>query len=254
MKQLDTNVIYLHVNYSEQFVLSNGISFGEFVASLPTDIHQVLLLKHQFEDTEVHMHTLLDYVKKDPFYQLAQEDVASYGDFCWVDFEEIEGADVLDGQEIAELLYLGHMKKHLRLPFFQKLNNRYVYLSHDDRYWTKVYYRYFEDFYHILGAVIGRRLSGTKLERSFLRLKKKHYPPIPKEFLYPFMDYLKEGMVISFDHVQFSRTKIELPVWIAGDFLNMDEMLEHFQKIAKREVDGKIVFDRKTREWRSYIN
>ena len=42
-----------------------------------------------------------------------------YGDFCWIDFEEEEALNELPSQAIAELLYLGHLKEHLKLPFYK---------------------------------------------------------------------------------------------------------------------------------------
>ena len=41
----------------------------------------------------------------------SRDGVYNYGDFCWVDFDEMEGLNELPGQILAELLYLGHVKE-----------------------------------------------------------------------------------------------------------------------------------------------
>lgn len=122
MKEL----IYIHLNAVHHYTMSYGIEFREFVKCLPKELNNVLLLKHNFDYSDFNMHTLLDYVEKDNLDRLLKEDVYEYGDFCWLDFEDTDGLNELEGQEIAELLYLGHSKQHLSGPFYSKLNNRYV--------------------------------------------------------------------------------------------------------------------------------
>ena len=71
----------------------------------------------------------------------------------------------LTGQEIAELLYLGHQKQHLKLPFYNKLGNRFVYLAHDDGFFNKTYYRSFKDFFHFLSEAISDKLGELKARK-----------------------------------------------------------------------------------------
>ena len=85
------DVIYVHLNEKDRYVLSYGIEFREFIQALYDSINHLLLLKHQFDDADFNMHTLLDYVPKKRVMRLASEDISEYGDFCWIDFEEMEG-------------------------------------------------------------------------------------------------------------------------------------------------------------------
>ncbi|MDQ0216305.1 hypothetical protein J2S13_002746 [Oikeobacillus pervagus] len=243
-------IIYIHLNIASQYTMSFGIVFRDFVKSLSTDLNNVLLLKHQFDDSDFNMHTLLDYVEKENIHQLLKEDVYEYGDFCWMDFEDTDGLNELEAQEIAELLYLGHSKQHLREPFYSKLNNQYVYLSHDDGWFNKIYYRYIQDFYHILGNIVALKLSRLKSEKAFFYLKKgKDFPSVPTDIIASFKEKMKEGMVISLSKAVQTRTRVEIPVWVVGDYVNMDEMYDDYTSHLSQPPSGQIVFDKKTREW-----
>lgn len=249
------DLIYVHLNESKQYVLSYGIEFAEFTESLSDLINNVLLLKHHFDEGDFNVHSLLEFVPNNRLNKLMKDDVYGYGDFCWVDFEEEEGLNELTGQEIAELLYLGHMKTHLKPPFYQKLGNRFFYLSHDDGWWNKIYYRNMMDYYRMLGSVIAAKMTESKFEKNLLGIKKKRaFPPIHLELLLNMKTMMKEGILISIHDAEQSRTSVEVPIWILGDFDNMDDMYEEYEKVVKGKHDSVLVFDKKTREWKLYSN
>lgn len=249
------DLIYVHLNESDHYVLTYGIEFAEFAQSLSDLFNNFLLLKHRFDDTDFNMHTLHEYIPNDRIHKLIQDNVYDYGDFCWIDFEELEGLNELPGQELAELLYLGHLKDHLKIPFNSHLRNRFAYLAHDDGWWNKVYYKNMMDFYRMLGDVLAGKLTDKKLEKNLLGLRKKRtYPSIPLETLINMKSMMKEGLLFSVRDTVQSRTGIEIPIWVIGDFNNMDDMYDEYEKLAKAKCDMKLVFDKKTREWRAYSN
>ncbi|WP_225435386.1 hypothetical protein [Bacillus aerolatus] len=246
MKEL----IYVHLNTAHQYAISYGIDFHDFVRSLSQELNHLLLLKHEFSGADFNMHTRLGYVDAADIKSLLKEPIAEYGDFCWMDFDDMEGLNELEGREIAELLYLGHCKHHLRAPFYSKLNNRYAYLSEDDEWFNKTYYRYLPDFYSMLGQAISFKLGYFRSEKSFFALKKgTPFPSIPKEMIASFTDKMKEGMVISLTKTIQSRTKVEVPVWVVGDYINMDEMFDEYVIHYKKSPDGYFEFDKKAHEW-----
>lgn len=245
-------VIYVHMNVVDHYVLSYGIEFHEFCQAFPS-MQNLLLLNHKFNDGNFNLHTLLEYVDSETIKKISEDDVYSYGDFCWVDFEDEEDLNRLDGQEIAELLYLSHIKTHLRLPFYRKLNNRFAYLSHDDGWFNKTYYRSFDDFYITLSESISSKLNEKGEKTLFGWKKKREIPLIPVEILYPFIEDMKEGMVISIEKAVHSRTSVEIPIWVIGDYYDMDEMYEVYEGLDSRLLDGKIVFDRKAKEWKAFV-
>jgi hypothetical protein len=245
------DLVYVHLNQNDQYVLSYGIEFAEFAAVFSGTLNHLLLLKHRFEDGDFNMHTLLEYCPDERIKGLAAEDIYGYGDFCWIDFVEEEGLNELTGQEMAELLFLGHQKQHLKLPFYNKLGNRFVYLAHDDGFFNKVYYRSFKDFFHLLSYALSIKLGDLKLEKTLLGLRKKRtYPPINKEILLSLTPFIKEGICISLRDVDHQRNKLEIPIWVIGDFASMDDMYEEYEQISGENCHAKFIFDKKTKEWK----
>lgn len=243
-------LLYIFLNESEQCVLTHGIEFSEFGRSLSDLMNHVLMIKHGYDAGEFNRHTLLEYVPKEKLDLLLAEDVYEYGDFCWVDFEELEGLNALSGREIAELLYMGHMKEHLTPPFNRHLRNRFAYLAHDDGWWNKIYYRTLTDFYRLIGDVIPEKLSEYKPEKGLLGLKKKRtYPQLDIEIPLALKPLMKEGMLLSVRDAEQTRNKIEIPIWVIGDYMNMDDMYEEYEKISKGKCDASLVFDKKTKQW-----
>lgn len=246
------DLIYIHLNQIDRYVISHGIEFEEFVSTFSTSFHHhLLLLAHRFDDADFNMHTLLEYCPEERINKLAAEDVYGYGNFCWIDFTEEEMLNELTGQEMAELLYLGHHKHHLKLPFYNKLGNRFVYLAHDDGWFNKTYYRSLKDFFQLLSEVISRKLGGLKSEKSILGIRKKRvYPPVNKEILLSLEPYIKEGICISLRDSDHQRTRIEIPIWVIGDFADMDDMYEEYLQASHQQYHAKIIFDKKTKEWK----
>ncbi|ESU31560.1 hypothetical protein G3A_16140 [Bacillus sp. 17376] len=244
------DLLYVHLNERDQYVLSHGMEFHEFARVLSDSLNHLLLLKHRYEDGEFNRHTLFEYVPEDSVEKLVAANVHEYGDFCWIDFEEVEALNVLTAQEIAELLYLGHIKHHLKQPFYNQLDNRFVYLSHEDGWFNKIYYRNFNDFYRMLGTVLSGKLGEMKPEKTLLGIrKKKSYPAVSKEILKSLTPALKEGAVFSLKNIQQNRNRIEMPFWIIGDFANMDDMHDEYKEASRSNPDGRLVFDKKVKEW-----
>ncbi|HLO11767.1 MAG TPA: hypothetical protein VK190_05890 [Pseudoneobacillus sp.] len=245
------DLIYVHLNQTDQYVMSYGIEFDEFAAAFSGSLNHLLLLKHRFDDADFNMHTLLEYCPEDRINKLAGEDVYSYGDFCWIDFIEEEVLNELSGQELAELLYLGHQKHHLKLPFYNKLGNRFVYLAHDDGWFNKIYYRSFKDFFHLLSEVVAGKVGELKKEKSILGIRKKRiYPPVNKEILLSLTPFIKEGICISLRAADHQRGRLEIPIWVIGDFANMDDMYEEYENLSNKPYHAKLIFDKKTKEWK----
>ncbi len=244
------DLLYVHLNDRDQYVLSYGIEFFEFARSLSDSLNHLLLLKHRYEDGDFNRHTLFQYVQEDGVEKLVADNVNAYGDFCWIDFEEIEALNVLSGQEIAEILYLGHIKHHLKLPFYNQLGNRFVYLAHEDGWFNKTYYRNFNDFFRMLGNVLAGKLGELKPEKTLLGIrKKKSYPSVGKEILKSLTPALKEGAVFSLKNMEQNRNRIEIPIWVIGDFSNMDDMYDEYKEASRNNPDGRLVFDKKLKEW-----
>ena len=116
---------------------------------------------------------LFEYVEEENIHKLIQAEIDEFDEFCWVDFDDASDLDELEPKEIAELLYLAHKKNHLQERSFLLLKNRFVYFSHDDGWYNKVYYRRIADFVGMLSKVIPYKLGAFGKKRfSFFQNQK----------------------------------------------------------------------------------
>ncbi|MBM7694219.1 hypothetical protein JOC77_003663 [Peribacillus deserti] len=251
MKIETRDILYLHLQASERFVISYGMDFREFAGSLNQSLQNLLMIRHQYEDGEFNINTLMDYVLQEDLPNLLKQNVNEYRDFCWTDFTEVSGLNELEGQEIAELLYLGHCKGHLKPPFYRQLQNQFVYLAHDDGWFNKIYYRSMDSFFEMLGNLIPCKMELLKREKSWLGglRRKAEYGLIPSSGLKELTPLLTEGAAISFRSMKQTRNTIEIPIWILGDYVNMDDMLDEYSTISSEKPSAYVTFNRKTKEW-----
>src|SRR4051794_19890421 len=77
-------LLYMHLQASERFVISSGMNFQDFAFSLGNSLPSLLLLKHQYEEGEFNRQTQLNFVPEEQVSYLLKEDVSVYGDFCWI--------------------------------------------------------------------------------------------------------------------------------------------------------------------------
>lgn len=142
----------------------------------------------------------------------------------------------------------------LKTSFWQTLNNQYVYLAHDDGWFNKTYYKQMDSFFTLFSEVIANKASELKTEKALLGIKKKRlYPAVPFEMVTELKRFMREGMVISLQKAYQNRSKLEIPIWIVGDFDNMDDMYEEYEKHSKQKMDAKLTFDKKMKEWQITI-
>ena len=244
------DILYIFVNAHDHNVISSGINFPTFYHSLKKPPNNMLLLKHKQLDSEFHMQIQLPYVTEEHVQSWTEHDFPKMGEFCWVDFDDIINLDMLSGQDLAELLYLSHLKKHLNLPFFQTLNNRYAYLTENDGWLNKIYYRYWPDFYNVLSGALSKKLSESKADKPLIGFwRKKTYPSIAVSALQHLNKVLTEGVVFSFHSVRQGRGSIEIPFWVVGDFYDVYEMMEVFYQKSKEPPAGILAFDKKQKVW-----
>ncbi|MBO9129549.1 oxalate:formate antiporter [Bacillus sp. 165] len=243
-------IIYINGDRRNNCFLTSGITFQEFANNIPSPLQNVLLLKHDFDWTDLNYHTLLEYVEEDNMNKLAAADVAQYGEFCWIDFEDVNDLDELEPTEIAELLYLAHKKEPIGKPFFPLLKNRYVYLSHEDGWYNKIYYRRSMDFAALLSKVIPYKLGMGNKKRIPLFQKSKIYPAVTMESIEKLLPYIEDGLLIDLNEKLDSRKGVEIPVYVIGTFENTDEIIENLGEHKGNASDkGWLVYDKKEQDW-----
>ncbi|EOY0624445.1 hypothetical protein ACP1GS_000393 [Listeria monocytogenes] len=238
--------IYVHIDHVINNVATSGISFCDFLNGVGQPPENILLIKHNIEDASYNAHTSFHYLEPGDLANISKE---NFNPLCWIDFEDVELLNQLTPQEVAEMLYLAHTGRHLRSPFYYKLQNNFVYLTREDGRYNKVYYRNLNHFYMLLSYVIARKTAELVNEKGIFSFGKKKYvaePPV--ELLKKMADHFKDGACIALDDVVRTRTQIEVPI---GHGLT-EEMteLEISSKIYYEEEVAKLVYDLKQNEWK----
>ncbi|WP_099223475.1 hypothetical protein [Listeria costaricensis] len=241
--------VYIHMDSEINNVVTSGIDFCDFMNGVGLPPEHILLLKHRFSDVSFNAHTAFDFVETVTLSKLKNQSVHKFDHFCWVDFEEIDLVNQLSPQEIAELLYLAHTGRHLRSPFYYKLQNNFIYLTKEDGWYNKVYYRNMNHFYELLSYVIAKKTTEMLQEKALFGFTKKRRivsPPVP--VLKRLSGYFKEGACVAFLDAEKTRTALKIPIGI--DLLEeMHELERSSEPIAYRTIPAVLHYDLKQNEW-----
>ncbi|NBI28432.1 peptide ABC transporter permease [Chengkuizengella marina] len=224
------SVVYLFSNVKEKCIHSTGIDFNEYVNSMCQDLNHILLLSSQYEGNDYHNGLRMDYVRKEDLDNLLKEDVYKFGEFSWIDFEELNSLDLLNPQDVSNILYLDHMKEPINTPFFETLNNKYVYLAHDDGWFNKCYVKEQNSYERLISNLIPLKLK---------EIHRKKTSMIRKEVGEYLFKLSTEGLLIDFKEASTSVRDFKLPVYIIGENYNFDNLinnLDFHKKKAKEKL------------------
>ena len=215
------DIFYINAFPENNEIVYYGMQLNEFIKYAPVELSQLLLLEAEYFGTGFRSKTKFEVVTKEEMNDFLKEDVYSYGNFCWVDFNQRENVENLEPFEIAELLYLGHMFKPVKSPFFDKIQNRYAYLAHDDGWFCRLYCNQYSDFQEIIANKLIHRVSTSK--------KRKVYP-LSEEIKEKLMRIAEGGLLIDFSNTLKYSNAIEIPIYRIGKFLDMDHMYNDLER------------------------
>jgi len=127
----------------QHFIVASGIEFKD-VADHVALSSGLLFLCHRIDDAKFDKISRFTFIEKSAILGLSDENIYSWGDFCWVDYN-CDNFPEISNQEIAELLYFGHKAEPFDKIQTPSLNNRYLFYAHDDGWFTKIYYKNWND-------------------------------------------------------------------------------------------------------------
>lgn len=233
------DIFYINAFPENNEIVYYGMELREFTKYAPVELNRLLLLEAGYLGTSFSSNTRLEIVDEDGIEDFLKEDFYSYGDLCWVDFNRKENIEKLEAMEVAELLYLGHMFKPVKSPFFEKIENRYAYLAHDDGWFCRLYCKEYNDFQEIIANKIIGSVSTSKRRK-----------------IYPLTEGVKEkllllavnGLIIDFNNILKLEKSIEIPIYTIGKFLNMDTMYNDLKRhISNSNYSARLV--QKNKSW-----
>ncbi|MDQ0896174.1 hypothetical protein QFZ80_000002 [Paenibacillus sp. V4I7] len=183
----------------------------------------LLLLKHNFGNAQWNQHSRFDYVTKQEINELIENNVYGYGDFCWVDFSEEEDLDTLSNNQIAELLFFGHLAK----PLHNVPKKRFAYFAHDDGWFNKLYITDLHDYEILLARVITLKLH---------KLTGRKFFDIPKDISSVLLECTKDGLFIDLSRVIKSKVEFKIPITAIGHYRDMDKVYDFREEISDYKV------------------
>jgi len=113
--------------------------------------------------------------------------------------------------DVAALLYMGHMFKPLISPFFGKLKNRFAYFAHDDGWLLRLYTRHSLDIARLLEGIIASKAR---------RLFRKHVST--EDIGRKILRLIGQGVLLDF---RCEPCIASIRVSHPGQFINMDDLL-----------------------------
>lgn len=116
------------------------------------------------------------------------------GDFCWIDYRDESKLLAIGDEELAQICFLARQGRPLKSPFFESLENRFVYLGHDNGFYTSLFVRDRLDALQLLWKAIE-----GKVHSCGFRVTSGG----------DVLDRLHEGLVFDFSAI----TEVGLPVW-----------------------------------------
>lgn len=229
--------IYIHMNDVEHFVVYSGLTVKQFITSVEP-MKNILLLKHAYEDGSFNMHTQFDFVTNEDMAVFLKKESDLKQDICWVDFASEKNVNALTPFEQAELLYLSHKREPLATPFFNKLQNRYMYYSSVADKMTKVYYRFIGDSEMLVSNLFNQMIKEKEGAGSFWRRKSKNsFPAIDPSTLRLYRPYVKEGALLSLYKLDKPHAHYGVEVRVLSDYDYPDEVWDDLNEILKLGYD-----------------
>ncbi len=127
--------------YSESLnsITASGIEFSDLIEALK--LKNIILLKHDFPGEAGWCKKNFEICQIDEIKNYKSEFIASFGDFSFIDLPEPNYVDSLEDQEIAEILYFGHMNKPFNSISIKNLRNNFMIIMHDNDYFLNLYFQ-----------------------------------------------------------------------------------------------------------------
>lgn len=220
------NIIYVNANKEKHEYIYAGIKFMEFIEYLQRPLENIILLKANYIGNNFQKNFELlegcEYIN-----ELANENIYNWGDFHFVDYSKKGNINNIKDKEISELLYLSHMHYPLDATFFKSLENNFVYLSHDDGFYCKLYSKNREYFSNILANKIRKCTedkSGFMVKNISTRVQSL------------LLDMAESGILIDTNELNCYNNEAVLNVYLVGKYFDMDEIFNNYGKLKSGSI------------------
>lgn len=151
------NYLYIWHNPKQQFLLASGIEFKDFLPYL-SGRGGAVLLSHQSDFAQSDSLTGLNYSAAPDLTAVASENIHSWGNFVWADYDTLQFPSISD-DEVAELLFFAHKARPLRKIAIEGLQNTLIAYAHDDGWYLRLYYSSWSHIEELLATMVPASLG-----------------------------------------------------------------------------------------------
>lgn len=228
------NLLYLYSNPADKHVVCHGVDFKGFLGAFEKSPDNLLLVKHDNDGKTYNSHSGFSYVGGGEIDKL---NISKRGDLCCLDFKDEFVLDQLTRLDIAELLYFGHKRKPFSSPVFTRLQNRFAYWSHDDGWFTSVYFTDSGDMQSFISAAI----------TAVAQTKHRSGGKLPQETAKEMMGLSEIGLLIDGGELNEADDTYVLPFYVTGKITDIEDMTRnpsHYKKNAQKR--GALRFKKKS--------
>ncbi len=238
------DIFYVSANFEEQYFRYYGMEFNEFIRYNPVPLENILITDGVNLTNHYNRNWCLETAKgSDDILELSEENIYNIGNFHWIDYKNEEDINKCTPVEMSEVLYLSHFCKPLGTPFFSRINNDFVYLSHDDGWCCKLYCKDMSIFKDIIA---------NKIIESFSTNKKRKIYPMDEEIKTELLKLTQKGMLIDFSNIIRDSKLICINFYAIGHFSDMDEMYNN-REHSKNKADRKGTITHTNKGWKITI-
>ncbi|MDF2885498.1 MAG: hypothetical protein K0R54_6072 [Clostridiaceae bacterium] len=125
-------------------------------------------------------------------------------------------------------------------PFFNGINNDFVYLAHDDGGGCKLYCK---------DMCVFKDIIANKIIESFSTNKRRKIYPMPEDIKKEILELTKKGLLIDFSNIYSDNQCISLNYYTIGHYEDMDEMYNNLER-NKYRADVKGTIEHKNKSWK----
>lgn len=158
--------LYIWNDPKKQCIVASGIEFKKLSSHFDRS-RALILIDHKSVNGRQDSNSGFDFFDQTDVCNLVEEDIYSWGNFSWADYDTSElppfSPPSLLPEEVAELLYFAHSGKPLRKVFIPSLRNQFLAHAHDDGWLLKLYYSDWSDVEVLLRKVFPEKPVCSRL-------------------------------------------------------------------------------------------
>lgn len=226
---------YISIDIKINIITTSGISWNEFYCGIIEKPKGILIVKGLPLEAEFCKKLSFEYISPAQIPAFSQSNVYDFGDFQWIDFEDVSNLANVSDTELAEILFTFHKGKPLKSYKIDSLQNHYVYISHDDDWFVKIHMDHLEKYKQVINYKICKELKG----------RKQDIHPIQENVMEQLFSMFQKGAVIDFE----KKTASSVTIYQLEEINSMDDIYDLLDERRKHETGFELRYYSDKKQW-----